>query len=237
MSFLSTSFTLSPWLTIMLEGNQNLVLLICSATSVKVFSVAAEPVSWASSGAAAAAMRPPSASAAIVLPVGFMVLLSDCGRLMLAAVGGPAWNAEAVGCKAAARCGRFAHLAVEGAGKLAPLRIVAPGLVRKVEVHAVEQALVVGFHLGRDIVERAADREGIEHFFGDFRGHPLPVAFGGLFVKPHRHVAPSVGVEHRLVGAGRTVEGDLAAHRFARVMQLFVIASDNDEGAGRNRDV
>ena len=86
-------------------------------------------------------------------------------------------------------------------------------------------------------VERRGDREYFEHVVGDFRVHLVPLAFGRVLGQTLARVGPAMGGEHRMVEAGRGVERNLSAGGFARLVDLFVVASGGGEHRGEDRHV
>ncbi len=85
--------------------------------------------------------------------------------------------------------------------------------VGRVEVEPVDHAAEPLEHLAGDVVERAHHGEGVEHLVVDQVGHLVPGAALGQRVELGLEVAPAVQLEHRSVGRGRAVEGELGLDR------------------------
>ena len=99
-----------------------------------------------------------------------------------------------------------------------------------VQCHPVKQAVVLLFEECRDFFRRASHRIDLKHVIRNLFGHSSPFAFGGFFTQPSAGISPAMHVEHRFVGPGRSVKGDLHPHLFTHLIDLFLAVAHDDKG-------
>ena len=102
-------------------------------------------------------------------------------------------------------------------------------MIRHVERYTIQQPIVTLLQLIPDIVPCAGHRIYIEHLVGDLIRHRGPFALGGLLVEAIRDRAPSMGLEHDAIGAGRGVKRNLLANLLAHLVLLFLVVPDDRE--------
>ena len=105
---------------------------------------------------------------------------------------------------------------------------------QRVKAHAIKQAGKALAQGGTKLVGRRLHRKGLQHLGAYQCRHLGPALLRGQLRELRANLAPAVALQHRPVGGGGGVEGDLLAHKAAHTLGGLRVGPSDHKGAAGN---